>query len=102
MGTQELRTAVVSGNQISRIKIKGFKSIRDAEIGLGMLNVLIGANGAGKSNFVSLFRMLNADVRGKLLNYVARQGGSERILYMGEKVTPATHVDFHTASGHVF
>ena len=99
MGAQELKTAAVSGNQISRIKIKGFKSIRDAEIDLRMLNVLIGANGAGKSNFVSLFKMLNADAKGKLLNYVARQGGLERILYMGEKVTPATHVDFQTANG---
>jgi len=84
---------------ITKIKVKGFKSIREAEIDLGMLNILIGANGAGKSNFVSLFKMLNADAKGKILDYIVRQGGNERIFYMGEKVTPVTRVDFYTESG---
>jgi predicted ATPase len=59
---------------------------------------LIGANGAGKSNFVSLFKMLNAEVMGNLPSFVARQGSFERILYMGEKVTPVAQVDFITAT----
>src|SRR6266536_4983864 len=34
---------------LSRVRIAGCKSIRDAEVILGQLNVLVGANGAGKT-----------------------------------------------------
>jgi predicted ATPase len=46
---------------LDRLTIKGFKSIRllkDFE--LRNLNVLIGGNGAGKSNFIDFFRLLRA------------------------------------------
>ena len=78
----------INGSQITEIKVKGFKSIREAEIDLGMLNVLIGANGAGKSNFISLFKLLHEWMNDRLESCVAKQGGMERILYMGGKVTP--------------
>ena len=38
---------------LKQITIKGYKSIKEAEIELGNINILIGANGAGKSNFIS-------------------------------------------------
>lgn len=41
--------------QLSRVIIKGFKSIKNCDIPLGRINVLIGSNGAGKSNFISVF-----------------------------------------------
>ena len=82
------KAVACNGNQISKIKIKGFKSIREAEIDLGMLNVLIGANGAGKSNFVSIFRLLKGQNAQKIQSYITQQGGPERILYMGSKTTP--------------
>jgi predicted ATPase len=45
---------------IKKLTIEGFKSIRKLEdFELGSLNVLIGANGAGKSNFVGFFRLLH-------------------------------------------
>jgi predicted ATPase len=47
---------------IEKLTIEGFKSIRKLEdFQLGALNVLIGANGAGKTNFVSFFRFLRAE-----------------------------------------
>jgi predicted ATPase len=43
---------------IKKLTIEGFKSIRKLEdFPLRALNVLIGANGAGKSNFVGFFRV---------------------------------------------
>ena len=40
------------GRALDKISIKGFKSIKElAGFELGNLNVLIGGNGAGKSNF---------------------------------------------------
>ena len=45
-------------DQLNRIVIKGFKSIKECDLELNNVNVLIGANGAGKSNFISVFEML--------------------------------------------
>lgn len=39
---------------LERIKIEGFKSIRSADV--DALNVLIAANGSGKSNFINFLR----------------------------------------------
>lgn len=44
---------------LKRVKLEGFRSLREADVSLGALNILIGANGAGKSNFVSFFKMMN-------------------------------------------
>jgi len=72
---------------LKKIHIQGFKSIKDAEIELSQLTVLIGANGAGKSNFISFFRFLQQSITGNLQNYIARSGGAEAILYYGLKAT---------------
>ena len=42
---------------LESISIKGFKSIRDVEVELRDINVLIGANGSGKSNFLEVFSL---------------------------------------------
>lgn len=73
---------------IERIIIQNFKSIREADVDLRALNVLIGANGAGKSNFVSFFRLVRALLEQRLGSYVAQVGGAERFLYRGRKVSP--------------
>src|SRR5208283_1677239 len=45
--------------QLTSLRLAGWKSIRDAKIELRPLNVRIGANGAGKSNLVSFFKLMN-------------------------------------------
>ena len=40
------------------IRIFGYKSFKKLSVQLHPINLLIGANGAGKSNFLSLFEML--------------------------------------------
>lgn len=37
---------------IENIHIKGYKSIKEAKIELRPINLLIGANGSGKTNFI--------------------------------------------------
>ena len=49
---------------IDQITIKGFKSIQDQTVSLGQLNVLIGTNGAGKSNFLEALAMISASAEG--------------------------------------
>ncbi len=70
---------------IESIKIVNFKSIREAEITLRPINVLIGSNGAGKSNFVNFFGFVNAIRDGGLADYTGERGGADRILYLGKR-----------------
>ena len=55
---------------------------------LGDLTVLIGANGSGKSNFVSFFNMLSFMMTESLQLYIGRKGGGSSILHYGPKKTP--------------
>ena len=76
-------------NPISHLTIKGFKSIRHLEkLRLSSLNILIGANGVGKSNFVSYFRLLGEMLDNRLQVWTAKQGGADRVLTYGVKETP--------------
>jgi predicted ATPase len=43
---------------LKKVFIKNFKSLRDCEIDIGKLNVVVGANASGKSNLVEVFRLL--------------------------------------------
>lgn len=71
------------------ITIEGFRSIKAIErLELTPINVVIGSNGSGKSNFINVFSFLNAIREGKLQEYVARAGGADSILHFGSKVTP--------------
>lgn len=72
---------------LKHIKIKGFKSIAKLDLPIEHINILIGANGAGKTNFISVFTFLSHLSQGKLKNYVATEGGAERFFYFGTKHT---------------
>jgi len=72
---------------LSRIEVEGFKSIRQLGLDLKSLNVLIGANGAGKSNFISVFGMLRHLIEERLQSYVAQAGGADALLHFGRKQT---------------
>lgn len=79
-------------NSINKLTIKGFKSIKNLDsLRLYHLNVLIGANGVGKSNFVSYFRMLGEMLDQRLQVWTKKQGGSDRILSFGVKETEEIH-----------
>jgi predicted ATPase len=58
------------------------------DIELRDLNVLIGANGVGKSNLVSFFKMLNEMMAGRLQEYIGASGRAQSLLHFGPKVTP--------------
>ncbi len=78
---------------LERIKLKGFKSIREMDLMLQQLNVLIGANGAGKSNLISVFTLLNQIAERNLQNFVAESGGANALLYRGEKVADEINIE---------
>lgn len=60
---------------INNIKIQNYKSIVSTELHLGMFNVLIGANGCGKSNILEAVAMASASSAGKLdFEFFANRG----------------------------
>ncbi len=73
---------------IREISLRGFKSIRALEgFQLEPINILIGANGCGKTNFVSFFRLLRELVECRLERAVNKAGGADMFLYLGPQVT---------------
>lgn len=84
-------------DQLSRIKISGFKSIKDCDIEFNKINVLIGNNGSGKSNFISAFSLLQ-DILAKNLQVVVARSGVNALLYKGRKVTD--EIAFEVFFGH--
>ena len=71
------------------LRLKGFKSIRELDLELRQINVLIGQNGAGKSNLIGFFRLLNALMEERLQTTVVSGGGANAFLHYGQKETPA-------------
>ena len=70
------------------ISVAGFKSIESVQkLPMKRTNVMIGANGSGKSNLVNVFSVLEAIRGGRLDEYVARAGGADRVLHFGAKTT---------------
>ena len=82
--------------KIERLTIKGFKSIREiVDFPLGDVNVVVGANGAGKSNFVQIFRMVRAMIRKDFQNFIASHGGAAAFLHNGLKETKVINAEFN-------
>lgn len=68
---------------MDRICIKGYKSFKELDINLNKINVLIGSNGSGKSNFLSFFEFLNRLYEQNLNEFVALNGGMDKVLHKG-------------------
>ena len=74
--------------KLKQIKIRGYRSIKDMTLQLSSLNVLIGANGVGKSNLIAFFKLMNELMAGRLQQHIAATGRSTANLHFGPKVTP--------------
>jgi predicted ATPase len=84
------------------ITIQGFKSIASiGRLALKPINVLIGANGSGKSNFLDVFRLLQAIGEGRLRQYVGIAGGAEKILHFGSRTTAEIEIELLFSEGTV-
>jgi predicted ATPase len=84
-------------HKLNKVSINGYKSIERQEVFLGDINVLIGQNGAGKTNFISLFRFLRNIIENKL-KVTSLKEGAENLLYYGSKETEqiVIHFDFES------
>jgi len=73
--------------RLNSLQINGYKSIKSLDLELKPLNIIIGANGVGKSNFIGFFKFMKKIVDKDLQFYVAEQGGANKILHFGKKST---------------
>ncbi|CAN1575802.1 COG4637 Predicted ATPase [Spirosomataceae bacterium] len=76
----------MANQELKSFEIHGYKSIKNQKIDLGKMNVLIGQNGAGKSNFISAFRFLK-NIIDKKLKVTSLKIGADNLLYYGSKET---------------
>lgn len=81
--------------KLTNIHLNGFKSIdsEGQDIPLGDITILLGANGAGKSNLLSFFKMLNYMTTGALQVYIGKSGFADSLLYYGSKKTSRLQAD---------
>ena len=110
-------TAGVS-NSIDWITVEGFRSIAQVtRLPLNPVNILIGANGSGKSNLIEVFALLRAsrlkrhdeyeecsggadrNLLKHLDEYVGRSGGADRNLHYGSKVTKEIFIEISFDGG---
>ena len=74
---------------VEHLHISGFRSLADVEIrDLPGVAVLIGANGAGKSNLIRFFEMMSWMLKSRRLGeFVTLQGGADDQLFRGDSVS---------------
>ena len=82
--------------KVKSILIKNFKSIKEVSIDLKKINILIGPNGVGKSNFIQFFYLLNNIVNQNLQSYITEKGGADNFLFFGKKFSESVvgHISF--------
>lgn len=88
-------------SKLGRLRIEGFRSIRATSLEMRDLNVLIGANGAGKSNLISFFKLMNELMAGRLQQHIGETGRATANLHFGPKVTPQmeAELEFEVENG---
>ena len=86
---------------LHRLTVRGFKSIRSLEeFEVRGINVLIGANGAGKSNLLDVFRSVSELASGRWQVHVKQEGGADALLYGGRRKTPNLEIALSFDRGH--
>lgn len=62
-------------NRFESIRIEGFRRLHDVQLKLTPLNVLIGANGCGKTSLLDVFSLLADSAKGALRSTLNQLGG---------------------------
>ena len=86
---------------IQSVELLNYKSIASCYLGFGNLNIIIGANGTGKSNLLSFFELVRAFIfnqDGYLRTHVTRKGGPDAFLRYGRKYTQSLSASLTVAN----
>jgi predicted ATPase len=85
--------------RLKSVVVEGFTSIRSATLALNDVNVLVGANGAGKSNFIRALGVLGRIVDNELGLFVGLSGGASALLNTGQTPSRLIHLEVESAGG---
>lgn len=91
--------------KIDKISIRNFLSIRELkDFKIENINILIGGNGVGKTNFISFLKLLKNISNKNLQRYVAEQSGANNILYKGSKISESLkgRIEFNNSNAYEF
>ncbi len=69
---------------VTHLHVAGYRSIRDLDLRLSKVNVLVGANGCGKSNLYRALHLLAEAAQGRLALAFAEEGGFPSALWAGK------------------
>lgn len=84
------------------VAVEGYRSLRSVHLPLGVLTVVSGANGTGKSSVYRVLGLLAAAARADLVPALAAQGGIESVLWAGpERLSGAMRRGEHAVTGTV-
>ncbi|RDV80899.1 AAA family ATPase [Ammonifex thiophilus] len=84
---------------IKRVRVRNFKSFKDAEVNLGKFTVIIGANASGKSNFMNIFRFLRDASRHGLDTAISMQGGVSYLRNLNSTVSDSRELSVEVTFG---
>ena len=89
-------------NRVESLHVEGFRSLADLHLEeIPNPMVLLGANGAGKSNILRVFEMLSSVFAMELHRFVALRGGGADQLFGGGRVTPRLKATVSFLTGDV-
>lgn len=70
---------------INRLKLENYRSLQQIDFELKPLNILIGRNGAGKSNVLNFFNMMRRAADENLSSVILGAGGLSALRWQGSK-----------------
>jgi predicted ATPase len=85
--------------RLKSVVVEGFTSIQSAALALNDVNVLVGANGAGKSNLIRALSVLGRIVDNELGLFVDLSGGANALLNDGRTPSRLIHLEVESAVG---
>jgi predicted ATPase len=76
-------SVIVPNDMIKRIRVSGYRSVRELKLELQPINVLTGPNGCGKSNLYNSLVLIGRAARGQLAHAIAEEGGTPSVFWAG-------------------
>lgn len=68
-----------------RLRIQNYRSLKDVNVRLQAVNVLVGANGSGKSNLLDVVSFLGDSARMDVQPALQKRGGFRRVTFRGNR-----------------
>lgn len=90
------------GFRLVSVSLRKYRSIRQCDVRLGPLTVLVGPNGSGKSNFLDALRFVSEALQGSLDQALRARGGIREVHWRGGGRNPslAIQLEFRMPEVH--